>query len=60
MVNALFPFTNRVAAVRDSKNRPRGSIEIKPTVAVTQDVYRNMLIQNLTPAILRKWPSEGL
>ena len=55
----IFPFINRVAAVRDSTNRPRGSIEIKPTESVTQDVYRNMLKQNLIPTILRKWPSEG-
>ena len=27
----IFPFINRVAAVRDSKNILRGSIEIKPT-----------------------------
>ena len=48
-----------VAAQRDSKNRPRGSIEIKPTESVNQEVYRSMLIQQLIPAILRKWPSEG-
>ena len=55
----IFPFVNRVAAVRDSKNRPRRSIEIKPTESITQEVYRNMLIQNLIPTILRKWPNEG-
>ena len=48
-----------MAAQRDSKTRPRGSIEIKPTESVTQEVYRNMLIQQLIPAILRKWSSEG-
>ncbi|XP_057532935.1 uncharacterized protein LOC130810827 [Amaranthus tricolor] len=53
----IFPFINRVAAHRDSKNRPRGAIEIKPIESITQDVYRNMLIQQLIPAILRKWPS---
>ena len=56
----IFPFINRVAAQRDSKTRPRGLIEIKPTESVTQEVYRNMLIQQLIQAILRKWPSEGL
>ena len=55
----IFPFINMVAAQRDSKNRPRGSIEIKPNESVTQEVYRSMLIQQLIPAILRKWPSEG-
>ena len=55
----IFPFINRMAAQRDSKNRPRGSIEIKPTESVTQEVYRSMLIQQLILAILRKWPSDG-
>ncbi|XP_057517075.1 uncharacterized protein LOC130798203 [Amaranthus tricolor] len=36
----IFPFINRVVAPRDSKNRPRGSIEIKPTESVNQEVYR--------------------
>ncbi|XP_057548137.1 uncharacterized protein LOC130826573 [Amaranthus tricolor] len=48
-----------VAAQKDSKNRLRGSIEIKPTKSVNQEVYRSILIQQLIPAILRKWPSEG-
>ena len=55
----IFPFINRVVAQRDSKNRPRGSIEIKPTESASQDVYRNMLIQQLILALLRQWPSEG-
>ncbi|XP_057535388.1 uncharacterized protein LOC130813569 [Amaranthus tricolor] len=55
----IFPFINMVAAQRDSKNRPRGSIEIKPTESVNQEVYRSMLIQQLILTILRKWPSEG-
>ncbi|XP_057550474.1 uncharacterized protein LOC130828524 [Amaranthus tricolor] len=55
----IFPFINMVAAQRDSKNRPRGSIEIKPTELVIQEVNRSMLIQQLIPAILGKWPSEG-
>ena len=55
----IFSFINRVTAVRDSKNKPKGAIEIKPTESVTQDVYRNMLIQQLISVVLRKWPSEG-
>ncbi|XP_057523968.1 uncharacterized protein LOC130803783 [Amaranthus tricolor] len=55
----IFPFISRVAAQRNSINRPRGSIEIKPTDSVTQEVYRSMLIEQLIPAILRKWPSDG-
>ncbi|XP_057517048.1 uncharacterized protein LOC130798177 [Amaranthus tricolor] len=55
----IFPFVSRVAAQRNSINRPRGSIEIKPTDSVTQEVYRSMLIEQLIPAILRKWPNDG-
>ena len=40
----IFPFINRVAAMRDSKNRPKGPIKIKPTELVIQDVYRIMLL----------------
>ncbi|XP_057532677.1 uncharacterized protein LOC130810579 [Amaranthus tricolor] len=54
-----FPFVSRVAAQRNSINRPKGSIEIKPTESVTQEVYRSMLIEQLIPAILRKCPSDG-
>ncbi|XP_057517823.1 uncharacterized protein LOC130798740 [Amaranthus tricolor] len=55
----IFPFISRVAAQRNSINRPRGSIEIKPTDSVTQEIYRSMLIEQLIPAILRKWPSDA-
>ncbi|XP_057550445.1 uncharacterized protein LOC130828476 [Amaranthus tricolor] len=49
-----FPFINRVAAQRDSKNRPRGSIEINhPNQLIKK------FIRQLITAILRKWPSEG-
>ena len=54
-----FPLINRVVALRDSKNRPRGSIEIKPTESDTQEVRRSMLIQQLIRGILRKWQSDG-
>ena len=45
--------------VRGVEVLQRGSIEIKSTELVIQEVYRSMLIQQLIPAKLRKWPSEG-
>ena len=45
----------RVPAKRSSANRPRGTLELK-TVNVDRDSYREMLIDNLIPAILKKIP----
>lgn len=40
-----------------SKNRPRGTLELKP-VNVDRPVYRNMLVDNVRPAIKAKWPNR--
>ena len=45
----------RVAARRNSANRPRGTIEIK-AIEVDRDVYREQLIDNVLPAILANFP----
>ena len=51
----MWPFIERRAAQRDSRNRPRGTIETKP-IGVTRTVYRRMLIDRVIPAIKQKWP----
>jgi hypothetical protein len=51
----VWPFIERVAARRNSANRPRGTIEIK-AIDVDRDAYREMLINNVLPAILYKFP----
>ena len=51
----IWPFVERVPAKRSSANRPRGTLELK-TVNVDRDSYREMLIDNLIPAILKKIP----
>ncbi|XP_057517907.1 uncharacterized protein LOC130798830 [Amaranthus tricolor] len=38
----IFPFINMVATQRDSKNRPRGSIEIKPTKSIQSIMHKKM------------------
>ena len=38
-----------------SKNRPKGTLVWK-NKTVTKDVYRELLINQLIPAILEKWP----
>ena len=51
----IWPFIERVAARRNSANRPRGTIEIK-AIEVDRDVYREKMIDNVLPAILAKFP----
>jgi hypothetical protein len=51
----IFPFVKKVAAQRNSANRPRGTLETK-TVEVTRDVYREMLITQVVPALIIKFP----
>lgn len=53
----FWAFAEEVPAQRSSKNRPRGTLELKP-VNVNTEVYRNMLLENLIPAIKNKWPSR--
>ncbi|ETV79928.1 hypothetical protein H257_07131 [Aphanomyces astaci] len=48
-------FTERVPALRGSRNRPAGSMVTKP-VSVTREVYTTMLLDNAIPAIKAKWP----
>ena len=55
-----FPLINRVVALRDSKNRPRGSIEIKPTESDTQEVRRSMLIHGGLTFIFAQQPPNSL
>ena len=49
----------KVPAQRGSINRPRGTLETK-SVIVTREVYLDMLINELIPAILVKFPAEDL
>jgi len=51
----IWPFVEKVQAQRSSVNRPRGTWETKP-VNVTKDVYREMMLQKVVPAIREKWP----
>ena len=55
----IWPFVEKVPAQRGSINRPRGTLETK-SVIVTREVYLEMLINELIPAILTKFPAEDL
>ncbi|ETV71867.1 hypothetical protein H257_13000 [Aphanomyces astaci] len=50
-------FTQHVRAARSSRNRPAGTMELRP-VNVTRPVYKKMLIDNVIPAIKALWPAD--
>jgi hypothetical protein len=51
----IFPFTTMVPAQRSSRNRPAGTLEMKP-MSVTKEVYRDFICNKVIPAIQQKWP----
>ena len=50
----IWPIGDWEPAKRGSKNRPKGTLVWKNKM-VTKDVYRELLINQLIPAILEKW-----
>ncbi|XP_074373784.1 uncharacterized protein LOC141714147 [Apium graveolens] len=56
----IFPFTYQEPAKRTSKYRGKGTIITKVVESVGRKETRNMLINQIVPAIIQKWqPSEG-
>jgi hypothetical protein len=51
----LWPFVESIAARRTSVNRVQGTIVTTP-VACTKERYRQLLINDVLPAIKEKWP----
>jgi hypothetical protein len=51
----IFPFTTMVPAQRSSRNRPAGTMVMKP-MAVTKKVYCDFICNKVIPAIKDKWP----
>lgn len=54
----IWPFTQEVAAKRNSKNRPAGTLETK-CVEVNKKEYYDAVISKVIPAIQEKWPVQG-
>jgi len=51
----MWPIGKYKAAARSSVNRPRGTIEwVNETI--DQESYKDLLVNNVLPAILEKWP----
>ena len=51
----IWPIGDWELAKHKSKNRPKGTLVWK-NKAVTKEVYRELLISKLLPAIMEKWP----
>ncbi len=51
----FWPFVAMVAAKRNSRIRPTGTLKLKP-VNVTRDVYRSFIVEKVIPAIREKCP----
>ena len=51
----IWPFLEEVPAKKASKNRPKGTLELKP-VNISKSIYRDMMINNILPAIRERWP----
>ena len=51
----IWPIGDWEPAMRGSKNQPRGTLVWK-NKAVTKEVYHELLISKLLPAIVEKWP----
>ncbi|ETN21771.1 hypothetical protein PPTG_21137 [Phytophthora nicotianae INRA-310] len=54
----IWPFIEQKPAVCSSRRRPTGTL-VTMEGHVNQENYRNMLIQQLVPAIREKWPFSG-
>ncbi|VFR02870.1 unnamed protein product [Cuscuta campestris] len=53
----IFPFVETVAAKRKSKNREAEVLEMKQLLSVTKEVTKDMLVNQVIPAIYEKRPS---
>jgi hypothetical protein len=51
----MWPLIEQIPALRASRNRPRGAIVTRP-VTCTGQVYKNLMIEHVIPAIKEKWP----
>ncbi|XP_074299712.1 uncharacterized protein LOC141630865 [Silene latifolia] len=54
----IWPFVCQVPAQRNSKNRVAGTLETKCIESINKHVTREMIINQVLPAIKSKWPSN--
>ena len=51
----IWSFIEKVAAKKNSINRPKGTLETKNIASVNDDEYKKMMIEKVLPAIKAKW-----
>lgn len=54
----IYLFVHYVKAKKRSKNREADAFETKAVESVTIEVIKNMLIYNVIPSIMQKWPTH--
>lgn len=54
----ICPLVERVPTQRGSKNRPKGTMETRPTTSVTQGIVREIIINKVFPSIRDKIPKK--
>ncbi|KAK9671894.1 hypothetical protein RND81_12G062300 [Saponaria officinalis] len=52
----IFPFICEVEAMRSSKNREKGILEVKLIESITKDIVKQCLLEKVIIAIKAKWP----
>ncbi|KAG7346706.1 hypothetical protein IV203_005775 [Nitzschia inconspicua] len=52
----IWPMTHMIQAQRSSRNRPAGTMVMKPLPNITKEVYRQFICEKVIPAINEKWP----
>ncbi|KAH9103450.1 hypothetical protein LEN26_015292 [Aphanomyces euteiches] len=55
----IWSFVSYVPAARGSKNRPKGTVETVPR-SIDSEAYKNMILRNVVPAIMSKFPAASL
>jgi len=55
----MWPFTYTEAAKRKSKNCPKGTIVTKVITSVGTKEYRDVIVEQVVPAIKEKWPRSA-
>ncbi|KAK9723962.1 hypothetical protein RND81_05G037300 [Saponaria officinalis] len=55
----IFPFVYEAEALRSSKNRKKGTLEVKPIESIKKEVIKQCLIEKVIPAIKAKWPLDA-
>ncbi|XP_021756158.1 uncharacterized protein LOC110721328 [Chenopodium quinoa] len=54
----IFSFVFQQTAKKKSKNREAGTIETKTNQNINREAIREMLVNNVKPAIVSKWPAN--